>query len=90
MGEFPFLSDLENLVWGCREKERARREGAGRSSPFPPSPLFLFVRRYTNPNYRPVYYSELVDPTEKGEDFRKRYWSRGEPFPRAEELRRVR
>jgi len=54
------------------------REGARRSSPS----LFLFpslsFRRYTNPNYRPVYYSELVDPTEKGEDFRKRYWSRGQ------------
>ncbi|CDZ98290.1 Sirtuin 4 and related class II sirtuins (SIR2 family) [Phaffia rhodozyma] len=31
----------------------------------------------TNPNFRPVYYGELVDPSPVGESFRKRYWSRG-------------
>lgn len=35
------------------------------------------ARRYTNPNFRPVYYGELVDPSPVGESFRKRYWSRG-------------
>lgn len=30
----------------------------------------------TNPNYRPIFYGELVEPGSKGDQFRKRYWSR--------------
>ncbi|PPQ69834.1 hypothetical protein CVT26_014212 [Gymnopilus dilepis] len=32
--------------------------------------------RYMNPNYKPILYHELVDPTEKGQAFRQRYWLR--------------
>ena len=32
--------------------------------------------RYLNPNYRPIFYQELVDPTSKGHSFRQRYWAR--------------
>lgn len=32
--------------------------------------------RYMNPNYRPIFYHELIDPTEKGHYFRQRYWLR--------------
>ncbi|KAF8906251.1 DHS-like NAD/FAD-binding domain-containing protein [Gymnopilus junonius] len=32
--------------------------------------------RYMNPNYKPILYHELVDPTEKGHAFRQRYWLR--------------
>ncbi|KAJ9115005.1 hypothetical protein QFC22_005333 [Naganishia vaughanmartiniae] len=30
----------------------------------------------TNPNYRPIFYGELVEPGPKGYSFRQRYWSR--------------
>lgn len=30
----------------------------------------------TNPNYRPIFYGELVEPGPKGHTFRQRYWSR--------------
>ncbi|EIN09499.1 DHS-like NAD/FAD-binding domain-containing protein [Punctularia strigosozonata HHB-11173 SS5] len=32
--------------------------------------------RYMNPNYKPIFYHELVDGTEKGFAFRQRYWLR--------------
>ncbi|KAE9396884.1 DHS-like NAD/FAD-binding domain-containing protein [Gymnopus androsaceus JB14] len=32
--------------------------------------------RYLNPNYKPIFYHELVDETEKGHLFRQRYWLR--------------
>ncbi|CAE6517544.1 unnamed protein product [Rhizoctonia solani] len=32
--------------------------------------------RYMNPNYKPILYHELVDPTPRGHSFRQRYWSR--------------
>ncbi|GJE98072.1 NAD-dependent protein deacylase [Phanerochaete sordida] len=32
--------------------------------------------RYLNPNYKPIFYQELVDSTEKGFAFRQRYWLR--------------
>lgn len=32
--------------------------------------------RYLNPNYHPIFYQELVDPTAKGHSFRQRYWAR--------------
>ncbi|KAJ3767977.1 DHS-like NAD/FAD-binding domain-containing protein [Lentinula raphanica] len=32
--------------------------------------------RYMNPNYKPIFYHELVDETEKGHSFRQRYWLR--------------
>ncbi|KAF5338369.1 hypothetical protein D9611_012484 [Ephemerocybe angulata] len=32
--------------------------------------------RYMNPNYKPIFYHELVDETEKGRYFRQRYWLR--------------
>ncbi|EJU03875.1 DHS-like NAD/FAD-binding domain-containing protein [Dacryopinax primogenitus] len=32
--------------------------------------------RYLNPNYKPIFYQELVDPTPTGHLFRQRYWSR--------------
>lgn len=32
--------------------------------------------RYLNPNYHPIFYHELVDPTAKGHSFRQRYWAR--------------
>ncbi|KAF8075105.1 DHS-like NAD/FAD-binding domain-containing protein [Lyophyllum atratum] len=32
--------------------------------------------RYMNPNYKPIFYHELVDQTEKGHLFRQRYWLR--------------
>lgn len=32
--------------------------------------------RYMNPNYKPILYHELVDPTPRGHGFRQRYWSR--------------
>ncbi|KAJ4475043.1 DHS-like NAD/FAD-binding domain-containing protein [Lentinula aciculospora] len=32
--------------------------------------------RYMNPNYKPIFYHELVDETEKGQSFRQRYWLR--------------
>ncbi|KZP19374.1 DHS-like NAD/FAD-binding domain-containing protein [Athelia psychrophila] len=32
--------------------------------------------RYMNPNYKPIFYHELVDETEKGYAFRQRYWLR--------------
>ncbi|KAK0188638.1 DHS-like NAD/FAD-binding domain-containing protein [Armillaria mellea] len=32
--------------------------------------------RYMNPNYKPIFYHELVDETEKGFAFRQRYWLR--------------
>ena len=31
---------------------------------------------YLNPNYHPILYHELVDPTAKGHSFRQRYWAR--------------
>ncbi|KAG8884156.1 hypothetical protein FRB99_004536, partial [Tulasnella sp. 403] len=31
---------------------------------------------YMNPNYKPIFYQELVDPGPKGHAFRQRYWSR--------------
>ncbi|EJD00489.1 DHS-like NAD/FAD-binding domain-containing protein [Fomitiporia mediterranea MF3/22] len=30
--------------------------------------------RYMNPNYKPIFYHELVDESEKGFAFRQRYW----------------
>ncbi|KZT07293.1 DHS-like NAD/FAD-binding domain-containing protein [Laetiporus sulphureus 93-53] len=30
--------------------------------------------RYLNPNYKPIFYHELMDSTEKGAAFRRRYW----------------
>lgn len=30
----------------------------------------------TNPNYRPIFFGELVEQGPKGESFRQRYWSR--------------
>ncbi|KAI0701488.1 DHS-like NAD/FAD-binding domain-containing protein [Cytidiella melzeri] len=32
--------------------------------------------RYLNPNYKPIFYQELVDETAKGFAFRQRYWLR--------------
>ncbi|KAK0466965.1 DHS-like NAD/FAD-binding domain-containing protein [Desarmillaria tabescens] len=32
--------------------------------------------RYMNPNYKPIFYHELVDESEKGFAFRQRYWLR--------------
>ncbi|RDB23335.1 NAD-dependent protein deacylase SIR4 [Hypsizygus marmoreus] len=32
--------------------------------------------RYMNPNYKPIFYHELIDETEKGYSFRQRYWLR--------------
>ncbi|ESK94883.1 nad-dependent deacetylase [Moniliophthora roreri MCA 2997] len=32
--------------------------------------------RYMNPNYKPIFYHELMDETEKGRLYRKRYWLR--------------
>ncbi|KAI0339621.1 DHS-like NAD/FAD-binding domain-containing protein [Trametopsis cervina] len=32
--------------------------------------------RYLNPNYKPIFYQEVVDETEKGFAFRQRYWLR--------------
>ncbi|KAF9477605.1 DHS-like NAD/FAD-binding domain-containing protein [Pholiota conissans] len=32
--------------------------------------------RYMNPNYKPIFYHELTDPTDKGYAFRQRYWLR--------------
>ncbi|EKM50661.1 uncharacterized protein PHACADRAFT_213556 [Phanerochaete carnosa HHB-10118-sp] len=32
--------------------------------------------RYLNPNYKPIFYQELVDATKKGFAFRQRYWLR--------------
>ncbi|KAI0769198.1 DHS-like NAD/FAD-binding domain-containing protein [Irpex lacteus] len=32
--------------------------------------------RYLNPNYKPIFYQELVDSTAKGFAFRQRYWLR--------------
>ncbi|KAJ3538941.1 hypothetical protein NMY22_g4955 [Coprinellus aureogranulatus] len=32
--------------------------------------------RYMNPNYKPIFYHELMDETEKGHHFRQRYWLR--------------
>ncbi|GBE89592.1 DHS-like NAD/FAD-binding domain-containing protein [Sparassis latifolia] len=32
--------------------------------------------RYLNPNYKPIFYHELMDGTTKGIAFRKRYWLR--------------
>ncbi|KZO92854.1 DHS-like NAD/FAD-binding domain-containing protein [Calocera viscosa TUFC12733] len=32
--------------------------------------------RYLNPNYKPIFYQELIDPTPTGHLFRQRYWSR--------------
>ena len=32
--------------------------------------------RYLNPNYHPIFYQELVDPSPKGHVFRQRYWAR--------------
>ncbi|KAF9266907.1 DHS-like NAD/FAD-binding domain-containing protein [Marasmius fiardii PR-910] len=32
--------------------------------------------RYMNPNYKPIFYHELMDETEKGSLYRKRYWLR--------------
>ncbi|KAF9530471.1 DHS-like NAD/FAD-binding domain-containing protein [Crepidotus variabilis] len=32
--------------------------------------------RYMNPNYKPIFYHELVDSSEKGKAFRRRYWLR--------------
>jgi NAD-dependent deacetylase sirtuin 4 len=31
---------------------------------------------YLNPNYHPILYHDLVDPTAKGHSFRQRYWAR--------------
>ncbi|KAJ4473457.1 DHS-like NAD/FAD-binding domain-containing protein [Lentinula edodes] len=31
---------------------------------------------YMNPNYKPIFYHELLDETEKGQSFRQRYWLR--------------
>ncbi|KIM44686.1 hypothetical protein M413DRAFT_25129 [Hebeloma cylindrosporum] len=30
--------------------------------------------RYMNPNYKPIFYHELMDSTEKGQAYRRRYW----------------
>ncbi|KAA1470223.1 DHS-like NAD/FAD-binding domain-containing protein [Dentipellis sp. KUC8613] len=32
--------------------------------------------RYMNPNYKPIFYHELVDESPRGQAFRKRYWLR--------------
>ncbi|THV02489.1 DHS-like NAD/FAD-binding domain-containing protein [Dendrothele bispora CBS 962.96] len=32
--------------------------------------------RYMNPNYKPIFYHELIDETERGHAFRQRYWLR--------------
>ncbi|EAU90484.2 hypothetical protein CC1G_00868 [Coprinopsis cinerea okayama7 len=32
--------------------------------------------RYMNPNYKPIFYHELIDESEKGQYFRQRYWLR--------------
>ncbi|PPQ98937.1 hypothetical protein CVT24_003564 [Panaeolus cyanescens] len=32
--------------------------------------------RYMNPNYKPIFYHDLMDSTEKGQTYRKRYWLR--------------
>ncbi|KAH7915278.1 DHS-like NAD/FAD-binding domain-containing protein [Hygrophoropsis aurantiaca] len=32
--------------------------------------------RYMNPNYKPIFYHELIDESEKGFAFRQRYWLR--------------
>ncbi|KAH6915948.1 DHS-like NAD/FAD-binding domain-containing protein [Coprinopsis sp. MPI-PUGE-AT-0042] len=32
--------------------------------------------RYMNPNYKPIFYHELIDESEKGRYFRQRYWLR--------------
>ncbi|TFK48554.1 DHS-like NAD/FAD-binding domain-containing protein [Heliocybe sulcata] len=32
--------------------------------------------RYMNPNYKPIFYHELIDETERGYAFRQRYWLR--------------
>ncbi|CAK9787414.1 DHS-like NAD/FAD-binding domain-containing protein [Cutaneotrichosporon oleaginosum] len=32
--------------------------------------------RYLNPNYSPIFYSELIEDSPRGELFRKRYWGR--------------
>ncbi|KAH9832604.1 DHS-like NAD/FAD-binding domain-containing protein [Rhodofomes roseus] len=32
--------------------------------------------RYLNPNYKPIFYHELMDPSAKGAAFRRRYWLR--------------
>ncbi|KAF9006102.1 DHS-like NAD/FAD-binding domain-containing protein [Cyathus striatus] len=32
--------------------------------------------RYMNPNYKPIFYHELMDATDKGRKFRQRYWLR--------------
>ncbi|KDQ61515.1 hypothetical protein JAAARDRAFT_30963 [Jaapia argillacea MUCL 33604] len=32
--------------------------------------------RYMNPNYKPIFYHELIDETSKGFAFRQRYWLR--------------
>ncbi|KAF8324705.1 DHS-like NAD/FAD-binding domain-containing protein [Cantharellus anzutake] len=32
--------------------------------------------RYLNPNYHPIFFHELADPTPKGHRFRQRYWAR--------------
>ncbi|KII87334.1 hypothetical protein PLICRDRAFT_42959 [Plicaturopsis crispa FD-325 SS-3] len=32
--------------------------------------------RYMNPNYKPIFYHELMDAREKGHAFRQRYWLR--------------
>ncbi|TDL18378.1 DHS-like NAD/FAD-binding domain-containing protein [Rickenella mellea] len=32
--------------------------------------------RYMNPDYKPILYHELVDPSSKGYEFRQRYWLR--------------
>ena len=32
--------------------------------------------RYLNPNYHPIFFHELSDPTSKGHSFRQRYWAR--------------
>ncbi|EPQ56252.1 DHS-like NAD/FAD-binding domain-containing protein [Gloeophyllum trabeum ATCC 11539] len=32
--------------------------------------------RYTNPNYKPIFYHELIDETPRGYAFRQRYWLR--------------
>ncbi|KAH9951208.1 DHS-like NAD/FAD-binding domain-containing protein [Amylocystis lapponica] len=32
--------------------------------------------RYLNPNYKPIFYHELMDSTERGASFRRRYWLR--------------
>ncbi|KAI0629338.1 DHS-like NAD/FAD-binding domain-containing protein [Trametes polyzona] len=31
---------------------------------------------YLNPNYKPIFYHELMDPTPRGASFRQRYWLR--------------